>query len=377
MSQDSITRTPAGAAVAGQARIRVPHLAFAAVATTQYQDVFVRDNFGDTGVIPSTGMPWGSPDIIPFQGNILSGSTAATTYNGPDIGMPFVQPGTNNLYVRALNLCPTATERGAVQLYYSPSSLMMSPSLWINNQVLTAGGGFAVGFVNQAGSLQLNPNDICITAEAFSLSSLPSNPQGGHYCLVAVVSTSNTTVTIPSSFSSNAAFAQWVQNNPAVAWRNITVVPNTVPQILQTMTFGSDDNNAGSFHFRVVGQNLPVGTTVVAQCTNVQCIINQSLAMPAPDPNGNQFAGWDQSIPGNFQSALTFTVTPPAGQSFSPNSSLATTYYQYPPDQPTQLHMDVGRFAQISRMGTDAVSRTTTQFMIQLGQCNINFVNPG
>ena len=215
--------TPSSATLAPPAaprHLRVPRLA-GGQDPWPYRDVFVRDNFDDDGNAPSSGTVHLSPDIIPYQGGTLDVAQAIATYGGPDIGKPFVQHGANNIYVRAKNLQPAGTESGTVQLYFCPSSLFMIPSQWTGNEVLTAGNTNTVSFVNAAGSMALNPGDICLTAEAFFLDGLPPTTNGDHYCLIAVVNTPNETTTIPSCFDSNAAFVAWVQNTPTVAWRNL------------------------------------------------------------------------------------------------------------------------------------------------------------
>jgi hypothetical protein len=290
-----------------------------------------------------------------------------------------VAQGTNNIYVRAKNLRPAGTETGTVQLYYCKASLLMLPSQWRNNQVPTAGGATSVSFVNQSGSTQLSPNDICLTKEAFHLTDLPRVPEGEHYCLIAVVNTPNTRVSIPASFRDGTAFVQWVQNTPAVAWRNITIVPNKVKQIVQTMVFGNAGPHESLFHFTVRGRNLPKGTTVTVQCTNAHCPIDQTLVMPAPGWKGYQYTGFDQPVPGNFTSAITLTATPPQGQTFSPDSSLTVSYYEYPPAEPemTDLHLEVGRFVSIARTAADGTSQVVTQHMIPMGECSIEIVGAG
>src|SRR5207249_4524920 len=96
---------------------------------TTYNDIFVRDNFGDTGQTPSNGNPYMSPDIIPYQNGQLTWTQITSTYpNGPDLGKSIVMPGPNNIYIRAKNLQPTGTESGTNSLYYGPSSLFMLPS---------------------------------------------------------------------------------------------------------------------------------------------------------------------------------------------------------------------------------------------------------
>lgn len=331
----------------------------------QYTDIYARDNFGDTGVYPSTGNPYQSPDIIPLQSGTMTVATAASTYNGPDQGRAILTPGANNLYVRAKNLRSTA-QTGTAALYYSTASLLLLPSDWTVNQVLTANGLSQAPFINQAGGASLAPNEIGLANPPFLLQGLPT-VQNDHYCLITVITTPNTSVQIPASFASNAEFAQWVQNTPAVAWRNISLQANTVPTIVKNTNFASTNPTSAYFHFRITGKNFPVGSTVVSQCTDQRSPINQTVTLPQPDANGNQVAGFDSYLPGNFSSTLVNIITPPTGKNFIPGSTLAVDYYQYPDAGPTELEREVGRFVATSREIHGHRVRVGA-FLIPLGQ---------
>ncbi|HEU0055131.1 MAG TPA: hypothetical protein VFQ39_18220 [Longimicrobium sp.] len=374
-----IQQSPAaGTSVAGRPSVPAVRLAGAPqTGTVTYQDVFVRDNFGDTGVIPSTGVPYRSPDIIPYQEQLLTFTEAISSYPQHDIGLPFVQSGTNNIYVRAINDYP-GVESGSVRLYYSQASLFLQPSQWVNNQVFTAAvtspptpGISEVPFVNQDGDTSFNPGDILLTQEAFSLASFPSND---HYCFIAVVNTPNTTVTIPTSFTNNAAFVQWVQNTPAVAWRNVTKVPATPGAVTQTFVFGNSDSAAGEFLFQVEGKHMPANTTVSVTCTDQGCPISQTLTLQAPDGLGHQMASFEQVVPANFSSVITAIATPPAGEQFDQNAKLHFHEYQFPPANMTDLHLEVGRFYRVARTAPDGTSTVVSQFLIQIGACTLEFV---
>jgi hypothetical protein len=195
--------------------------------------------------------------------------------------------------------------------------------------------------------------------------------QNDHYCLVTVITTPNTSVQIPASFSSNAEFSQWVQNNPAVAWRNISLQSNTVPTIVKNTNFASTNPTPAYFHFRITGNNFPVGTTVVNQCSDQRTPINQTVTLPQPDSNGNQITGFDAYLPGNFSSTLVNIITPPAGKNFLPGSTLTVDYYQYPDAEPTHLEREVGRFVVTAREIERHHVRAGA-YLIPLGQVTFN-----
>ncbi|HWK89770.1 MAG TPA: hypothetical protein VNP72_07235 [Longimicrobium sp.] len=377
MYQDPTTHAPAGTAVAEQPQVPVLRMADPA-APAAYQDVFVRDNFGDTGTIPTAGGVSQSPDIIPYGTGILDLTTAASTYAGSDIGQNLVLPGTNNIYVRAKNLQPTGTETARVALYWASSSLFLLPQQWKKNRITAADGTANVSFAGNGGTT-LSPNDICLTQEAFYASNVAFPSIDGHPCLIAVVNTPNTTVKIPDSFASFPHFVQWVQNNPAVAWRNVNVVPNTVTQILQKMKFGNLESQPNQFLFSIIGRNVPAGTTVSVQCTDLGCPINQQLTMPAPYAGITSVTGFPQVVPANFQGAITLTASPPAGTQFPANARLTVAYYLAPPPpaQMTALHAEVSRVAMVARVAEDGTTPAPAQeSLIPVGECSIDFRAP-
>ncbi len=336
-----------------------------------YDDIYMRDNFGDSGITPSTGVPYQSPDIIPFQTGLLDWSTVTSSYaNGPDLGMPIVAPGLNNIYMRGFNLQPAGTASGVAQLFYAPASLLLLPPQW--GSVQTGTGGGSVQFINQAGSSQLNPNDICLGSEAFVLTNLPP-AQNDHYCFIGLVNTARHPISVPTSFASNAAFAWWVQSNPAVAWRNIAVVDNPVNQIVSSYVFGSTSSSQAYYHFRVSapeGHNFAAGTEVMVQCTDPRAPIDWSGVLPPPDPNGNQITGFDAAMPGNFTASLTATATS-KGAPFPAGARLSVSYYQYPSSLGDPLEQMVARPYAITREGLGATRVPIAASLILLGECSV------
>lgn len=337
-----------------------------AVPMTTYNDIYVRDNFGDSGSYPSTGNPCQSPDIIPYQSGSLTWTAASNAYNGPDIGMNIVNGGVNNIYVRAKNL-NTVAGPGAAGLYYANASLFLLPSTW--TQILSAGGGNLLSFLDGSGSTSIGPGAIGLTNPSFLLTGLPPGP---HYCLITVVQTPAHPITVPTSFPSNAAFTQWVQNNPSVGWRNISYAPNSSTQVVRIFGFASVNPTSGYFHFRILGRGFATGTPVTAQCSDQGCPINQNLTLPAPDINGNQITGFDASIPGNFSSNLVVTTTSPSGP-FPTGATLTVTYYQYP-SATEPLDLAVAGVFTIAR-GTTEEPQNVAATLIQIGECTVSMTS--
>ncbi|WP_084579386.1 hypothetical protein [Sphingomonas azotifigens] len=329
---------------------------------TMYNDLYVRDNFSDTGLFPSTGNPCQSPDIIPVQNGTLTWATANSTYSGPDQGKSIINGGVNNIYVRAKNL-NTVAGAGTASLYYANASLFLRPSTW--TQINSAGGVGLLPLVDGTGNTNIAAGGVAISSPSFLLTGLPPGP---HYCLITVLQTAAHPVQIPATFPSNAAFAVWVQNNPSVGWRNISYQSNASTQLVRTFSFASINPVSAYFHFRVLGRGFVTGTAVNAQCTDQTCPINQNMTLPAPDVNGNQITGFDAIVPANFSGNLVVTATSPSG-GFPVGATLTVTYYQYP-SLSDDVEMSAAGPFEIARE-TETGTMAVAAMLFQIGECTI------
>jgi len=331
---------------------------------TQYNDLYARDNFSDTGVIPSTGDLYQSPDIIPFQDKVLTWDQASSTYSGPDIAKAIINGGINNIYVRARNLNSVAGA-GTVNLYYTDYSLnLCQTSKWV--QLQGAGKVKSLSFVDVSGKTSIAPTGIAISNPSFLLTGLPPNR---HICMIGVVQTTAHPVIIPPSFASNADFSRWVQMNPAVAWRNISYSANVLTQLSRIMGFGNVNPNAADFVIIITGRGFVAGTPVEAQCTDATCPIDVTMPLPLPDSQGNQIISFVKSgIPANFWGELVLTATSKGGK-FPSGATLTVSYYQIPAKSNALDNAVARRF--VTASGATADSAFTTAMLIKLGECTI------
>ncbi|KFA92612.1 hypothetical protein [Archangium violaceum] len=335
------------------------------VGGAPYNDLYSRDNFGDSGVVPSLGNPSMSPDIIPLQSGTLTWPLVQTSYEGPDLGKPIVNSGVNNIYVRAKNAGANASS-GTVNLYYSKASVFLLPSTWI--PVMTPSGEGSVPLVDSNASRMIASGALALTNPAFLLTGLPQI-SNDHYCFISVIQTPTHPVVVPKSFPSNAAFAQWVQNTPAVAWRNLTVVPNGQTQIVRAFQFGNINPGGAYFYFTFTAQGCPTGTNLCVQCTDATNRIEWSGSLPAPDPQGNQITGFQNWVIGNFTGSLVVTLTSPSG-AFPPGTRFSFKYYQVPTSNDA-LHRSVGRLVEVAQVHETLGPQRSMQFLIQLGECTL------
>jgi hypothetical protein len=331
--------------------------------SNQYDDLYVRDNLRDTGIIPSTGENYLSPDIIPYQEDALSWDTANSTYS-QDIAKSVTGNRANNIYVRAKNLRATA-ETGIVNLYRAEASLFLTPNTWI--KVGIASGTYDADLVYKNGEKSIPTQGIAIGSPAFVIKDLTEN----HPCLITVVNTPAHKVNIPVRFASNSAFEQWVRDNPAVAHRNICYYPGDNTKINQTMSFGNLNQSPEYFIFRAEGQGFDMGTKVRLQCTDQAWLYtSDELALPAPNKEGKQIVTFAPTtpIPASFRSTMMVTLTA-VGSNFPAGATLSLNYYQIPN---TAIELDKLMMLQVNITRHQGYNFTEDNAsLIPLGSCTI------
>lgn len=309
-----------------------------------YQGLLIRDNFQDNGINPPVGDLYMSPDIIPYQNNVLSWDTASSTYNGPDIGMAVIDNTNNNIYVRGKNIASSPIT-ATVDLYYADASLFLLPSTWIH-VVLPVADNTMVNSSSGSPVTTIQPNALALVQAPFNLSKL-QNPNV-HYCFIAVANNNGVQTQIPASFNSNADFSLWVQNNPGVGWRNIVRGTPSQSTSVSYQTFGNANPVPNSFIFSMQGVNLPAGTSWAANCDD------QRLGTPYTSSGKFSSTGGAStliSVPANIGDStgnplmnMIFTFTAPNGTAFPSNASVVVTYYQVP-TPPSAAFFAMERFA--------------------------------
>jgi Subtilase family len=175
-------------------------------------DLYLRDYVGDTGS-PTNGMVSLSPDIIVKQTAVPNpqatyGAGSGTENNGAL--SDDVDTGHDNfIYVRLLDRGGAAATNVSVDLYWSPPSTLVTPSMW------NAIGSVAVPSVPSGNVLTVSD---AITWPAAAI------PTVGHYCFVAVAGDAQDPKPGLTSFPTFDEYVTFIENNNNVAWRNFNVV---------------------------------------------------------------------------------------------------------------------------------------------------------
>lgn len=237
-----------------------------------YNDLFMRDNFGDTGQEPTPdAYVSASPDIIPYAQKTLTQQRLIDEYGPPLLNLPLQNNQVNNVYVRAKNNYNGASN-GQIYLYYATGNLLVQVSQWRNNLVPNNNGQLYAR-VNATGQYQVAPGD-----QPFNFN--PPTSLGTHFCFVTRVSTQMHPNPLPAQdFTSWQSWVDWVRNNAWVAWHNVDIV-NTLPAngYVASLAFENLNNTSQFFGFQCAYTNMPAGSI---------------LRLYSPPDQGAGYSGFD------------------------------------------------------------------------------------
>jgi hypothetical protein len=191
-------------------------------------------------------------------------------------------------------------------------------------------------------------------------------PQGFHYCLVGQVVTSAHPNPIPTApFANSAAFIAWLVDNPAICWRNITIVPASLPAYQQGANFANLDPVAEQYMFIVSGTDYPNNTSVNIQSTGSGLSFNYTQLFGPPSTGQNVTA--IQTIPANYSGSVLLTVTPPAGSTVPSTAKIQFVYAKYTTSESESILQKYARPASFFGV-RDSLS---TAQVVRMGECFI------
>jgi FtsP/CotA-like multicopper oxidase with cupredoxin domain len=186
-----------------------------------FTDVYLRDNVGDDGSIPSVGGISASPDIITRKSTVADGEASfgegSGTENSSTLGSQVEAGQDNYIYVRAKNRGYEDTTDVTTDVYWSEVSTLVTPNFW--------------NFIGTTDPIDVPTGDTLVVADpiTWSQSNIPGE---GHYCFVGITGNTYDPHTLtPAEVAGWAtgamtweAYTDLIRNNNNVAWRNFNVV---------------------------------------------------------------------------------------------------------------------------------------------------------
>jgi thermolysin len=169
-------------------------------------DIYVRDSLTDTGVVPSVGTLYLSPDVITRNDLVASPETEFADLTNGDLGEPVERGQDNFVYIRLQN---RGAEAGDVEVkvYWTDPGSFASPASWkpIGSALASA---VQPGGLRVAGPITWKENDL---------------PPEGHFCMVVELDDPLDPAPDKSLITTGEQYAQYISESNNFAWRNIMV----------------------------------------------------------------------------------------------------------------------------------------------------------
>ncbi|NEP18363.1 MAG: S8 family serine peptidase [Leptolyngbya sp. SIO4C1] len=178
-------------------------------------DVYLRDNVGDDGSVPTSGGISASPDIIVRPVAIANPGSAfgegSGVENSTNLGFQAEAGQDNFLYVRMKNRGGADAVNVTARVFWSEVSTLVTPDMW--NEI----GTTAPVNVPQGDTLVVTPELTWPAAEI---------PGTGHYCFVGILNHAQDPAPAIPVETDWDGFRSFIRNQNNVTWRNFNVVDN-------------------------------------------------------------------------------------------------------------------------------------------------------
>jgi len=257
MLSNPATGTPQGTGVSGNIGVMPDLRNIIENTLEETPDIYLRDNIGDTGTVPTTGSISASPDII-VRPNAVANAVAdfgegSGNENSNTLGSSVDSTQNNHVYVRLKNRGFTDAVNTTVKVYWSEVSTLVTPNLWnligTTNPITVPVGDTLV----VSDPIIWDQNDI---------------PAPGHYCFVGMANhPQDGAPPLPSATNFDwDDFRNFVRNNNNATWRNFNVEdvdPDDPNFALKFNVVGSPDK-VRKFDLDIV-KRLPRKTSLVMQ----------------------------------------------------------------------------------------------------------------
>jgi serine protease len=212
---DPATGTVQGPNVAGNIGVMPDLRAIIEETLGLSADVYLRDNVGDSGAVPSAGAISASPDIIVRPVEVVDPNAAfgagSGFENSTTLGFEVESGQDNFIYVRMKNRGGADATSVSARVYWSPVSTLVTPDMWTEIGVTPA--------------VDVPADDSLVVTDALVWPSADI-PAQGHYCFVGVLDHPADPAPLLPSPTDWDGFRAFIRNQNNVTWRNFNVVDN-------------------------------------------------------------------------------------------------------------------------------------------------------
>jgi len=243
------TGTPQGTGRAGNIGVMPDLRAIIEDTMGLSPDVYLRDNVGDDGTVPTSGGISASPDIITRPFELADGDAAfgegSGTENSNNLGHKVEAGQDNFIYVRMKNRGLSDALGVTADVFWSEVSTLVTPDMWT--------------LVGTTDPVDVPMGDTLVVSDPLTWAA-GDIPATGHYCYVGVLDhAADPAPTLPAPTDWDG-FRNFIRNQNNVTWRNFNVVdeiddPNADPAALPFMMANFPDRRR-AFDF-VIERRLP------------------------------------------------------------------------------------------------------------------------
>lgn len=307
-----------------------------------YDGLYLRDNLKSQGTLPAVAPFNACPDIIQSSTPIADPQkTFGTVSSWNTIYPTSPTPGKNYYYVRGLN-GSTEDFDGEISLFWTPAQLILFPSTWKNNPLLTAAGSEGV-------KVQAAPGFVGVGNDGFVLDtgveSLP-NPNA-FYSFVA----QNNAAAIPT-ISSWLEMSQLLTQQMGIGFRNVLTFDPVNGPLLARMGFNipMSIGESATLQLTISTQGIPAGDTIglIGDCFTPE--MKSILLQPMKTTGNSYVAGIQIDVDPGFNSSVAFQYWNTSGQVPAPGSFLTLSVNYEVPQEKYARALELGvldsRYAQ-------------------------------
>jgi len=203
-------------AVAGSQIGRMPNLGELVKVRGGLPDLYIRDDIGDTGAVPSAGAISVSPDVAVSPTSVTPAMAFAAGGTTVELGQK------NFVYVRVSNRSPVQADNARVRVYWSDVATLVLPDSWtpLNPPAVPPLPGSEAPF---DAVVTVPGNGFLVEAPEIPWEKDNLPPTKGHRCFVATVDHQLDPQPDTAVFTW-AEFLDFVRNYNNVTWRNFNVV---------------------------------------------------------------------------------------------------------------------------------------------------------
>lgn len=296
------------------------------------QGIFLRHYLDQTPGANDPGAGWtNSPDIVASvdsNGNPQPAPDPTVFTSSSGYGQQFsnqISIGqANYIYVRGLNTTGAAT-LGRFWFYFVESNVVLWPQNWQSSNITVAGNNQNYADM----TTPLAANQVGVTNPPFIWTAPNLQQSGDHYCMIAFAQNVPTGQPLPAPQSpaptgfmgSWDQLAQFVINNPNMAWRNTVDVSRNTPTFQYTTNIAGAPNG-GQFNVGVQLTSMPTDGYFAFSVPGPDAqdsVVIPKTAIPNPNYAPTVTVNW----PKGYQSSITISywqgaTTPPVGSTITP-----------------------------------------------------------